>query len=52
MSERDADGSLLGVPFKAPISGVSARPWILERRNGLARKIRNRLVADDRFSED
>ena len=29
-------------------SGVGARPWIPERRNGLARRIYNRLVADGR----
>ena len=29
---------------------MGARPRILERRNGLARGICNRLVADDRFS--
>ena len=29
---------------------VGAHPWILERRNGLARGIYNRMMADDRFS--
>ena len=30
--------------------GVGARPWVLGRRNGLARGIRNRSAADGRFS--
>ena len=30
--------------------GAGARPWILERRNGLARGIYNRMMADGRFS--
>ena len=29
--------------------GKSARPWLLERRNGPARGINNRLAAGDRF---
>ena len=29
--------------------GVGARPWILERRKGLARGIYNRLAPNDRF---
>ena len=31
------------------IRGVGARPWIARRRNGLARGIYNRLVAEGRF---
>ena len=30
--------------------GVGAHPWILERRNGLARGIYNRIRSDGRFS--
>ena len=30
--------------------GVGAHPWLLERQNGLARGIYNRLIEDDRFS--
>ena len=29
--------------------GFGAHPWLLERRNGLARGIFNRLIEDDRF---
>ena len=29
---------------------MGAHPWLLERRNGLARGIYNRLIEDDRFS--
>ena len=34
---------------KLQIQGAGARSWILERRNGLARCIYYRPVADDRF---
>ena len=43
-------GSLLGTTHEAPISGGGcAHPLILERRNGLARRIYNCHAADDRF---
>ena len=35
---------------KLLFQGVGARPWILERRNGLADGIYYRLKEDDRFS--
>ena len=35
--------------IKLLLQGVGAHPWILERRNGLARGIYNRLEEDDRF---
>ena len=36
--------------FKLLFQDVGAHAWILERRNGLARGISNRLREDDRFS--
>ena len=36
--------------IKLIFQGVGAHPWLLERRNGLARGIYNRLIEDDRFS--
>ena len=36
--------------IKLLFHGVGAHRWLLERRNGLARGIYNRLVEDDRFS--
>ena len=36
--------------IKVQFRGVGARPWILERRNGLARCTFNRLAADGRSS--
>ena len=38
--------------IKLLFQGVGAHPWLLERRNGLARGIYNRLVEDDRFSSE
>ena len=35
--------------IKLHFQGVGAHPWLLERRNGLARGIYNRLVEDGRF---
>ena len=35
---------------KLLFQGVGAHPWILERRNGLARGIYNRMISDGRFS--
>ena len=35
--------------IKLRFQGVGGRLWILERRNGLARGLYNRLVAADRF---
>ena len=35
--------------IKLRFQEVRARPWILERRSGLARGIYYRLVSDDRF---
>ena len=37
--------------IKVQFRGVGAHPWLLERRNGPARGIYNRLVEDDRFSK-
>ena len=36
--------------IKLPFRGTGAHPWILERRGGIARGIKNRLVAGGRFS--
>ena len=36
--------------IKLIFQGVGAHPWLLERRNGLARGIFYRLMEDDRFS--
>ena len=36
--------------IKLQFQGVGAHPWLLERRNGLAGGIYNRLIEDDRFS--
>ena len=36
--------------IKVRYHGVGARPWILDRRNGLARGILPRVVSHDRFS--
>ena len=36
--------------MKMLFQGAGAHPWILGRRNGLARGIYNRLKEDDRFS--
>ena len=36
--------------IKVQFRGAGARPWILERRNGLARGTFNRLAADGRSS--
>ena len=36
--------------IKSVSQGVGAHPWLLGRRNGLARGIYNRLIEDDRFS--
>ena len=38
--------------IKLLFQGAGAHPWLLERRNGLARGIYNRLVEDDRFSSE
>ena len=38
--------------IKLLFQGVGAHPWLLGRRNGLARGIYNRLVEDDRFSSE
>ena len=38
-----------GRRIKLQFRGVSARPWLLERRNGFLRGIYNRLVGDNRF---
>ena len=35
--------------FKLQFQGVGARPWLLERRNEITRRIYNRLFEDDRF---
>ena len=39
-----------GRRIKLFFQGVGDHPWILERRNGLARGIYNRMMADGRFS--
>ena len=39
-----------GRRIKLQFRRVGARPWIHERRNGPARGIRSRLLADDRYS--
>ena len=36
--------------IKLFFQGVGAHPWTLERRNGLARGIYNRIMADGRYS--
>ena len=36
--------------IKLQFAGVGAHPWVLERQNGLARGVYNRLVAGDRPS--
>ena len=36
--------------IKLQHQGVGARPWILERQNGLARGIHNRVHADGRYA--
>ena len=36
---------------KLQFQGVGAHPWLLGRRNGLARGIYNRLVEGDRFTD-
>ena len=33
--------------IKLRFHGVGAHPWLLERRNGLARRIKIRLIEDD-----
>lgn len=37
---------------KVQFQGAGARPWLLERRDGLARGIHDRLAADDSFASE
>ena len=36
--------------IRLQLQGARARPWLLERRNGIARGMDNRLVGGGRFS--
>ena len=51
MGERCFGRLLFGSPNYAPFqrAGARARAEVLDRRNGLARGIYDRLIADDRF---
>ena len=49
--ENEARADLLSEwRIKLELLGVGAHPWLLGRRNGLARGIYDRLVANDRVS--
>ena len=49
MEESGIGGFLSGAKNQAPPPWRWVRPWILERRNGIARGIYNRLIAEDRY---